>query len=89
MEGWWPSRWVPLCEQSERGRQRQEEAPCRQLREPWYVSRTEMEAWGSWLRQVELAWWQQWALCPTGGFTLAGSSAGQHGGADELREAAV
>lgn len=55
--GWWPSHWVPSCEQSGRGRQRREEAPCLQLREPWYVPHTETEAWGSQVCQGELACW--------------------------------
>lgn len=37
MEGWWPSRWVPLCERSVGDQQHREEALCPQLRVPWCV----------------------------------------------------
>lgn len=46
---WWPSLWVPSCEQSVGGRQRREEALCPQPQLPWYMPHTWMgslPAWG-------------------------------------------
>lgn len=98
MGGWWPSHWVPSCEQSVGGRQHQEEALCLQPQLPWYVP---TPGWGPCL----LGGSSECVEPPRGASTavaagavscwsiyscaLSGSGAGLHGGADELREAAV